>query len=125
MFLSYLQKNFFWFTLVLLTIFATGASYVKFVSIHDYTIYDEIECDPYTASCFLYCEDEECTEPFYYAEIIRQANNYVAYCGSTDYFDCDASYGCMEEESECEVTFCESSPESECYSFSDINSNQN
>lgn len=119
MILNALKKHFFVIIIVLLTMLAIGGSYVKFVVTHDYIIYDEIECDPYTASCFLYCEDDACEEPFYYAELTRRADFYVEYCKDLDYFDCEASYGCMDGELNCQVNFCEDSADNECYSFSE------
>lgn len=117
--LKALKKHYFVITIVSLTLLAVGASYMKFVVTHDYIIYDEIECDPYAASCYLYCEDEACEEPFYYAELTRRADIYVEYCQNLDYFDCDASYGCIEGELDCQVNFCESSADNVCYSFSE------
>lgn len=118
---KYLKEHFFFYTLLILLFLAIAASFYRFVVISDYTIYDEIECDPYTSSCFLYCETDECEEPFYYAEMTRNAAFYINVCEGLDYYDCDASYDCMPEEKDCTVTFCdETDPENDCYHFTNI-----
>lgn len=86
-----------------------AVSYYRFMVIYDYTVsYDEGDCDPYTESCFVYCEDEECSEPFYYTSIYRDASTLVALCGD-DITDCDEAYYCQEDEVSCEIVYCDSS----------------
>lgn len=101
---------------MILTILAVAACYYRFMVVHDYILYDEIECDPYTDSCFIYCEDDECTEPFYYAQMERPAINLMELCGGYDE-DCDAVYACTDAEVDCTVTFCDPDIDGECVSL--------
>lgn len=87
-------------------ILASAASYYRFMVSYDYLVYDEVECDPYTESCFVWCEDDECLEPFYYAMMERQASDLVEFCDG-DNTDCDAAYWCEPDETTCTITYCD------------------
>jgi hypothetical protein len=78
--------------------------------VHDYTIYDEFECDPTEQHCFVYCEDETttCEDAWYYTEVERYAADLIRYCNG-DTSDCDAAYACEPDETKCEVTQCDPS----------------
>ncbi len=72
----------------------------------DYLVSYEIECDPNTESCFVGCEDENCTETYYYAYIERHAATVNKRCGP-NVLGCDLPKTCLSEESKiCKVTFC-------------------
>lgn len=110
----HLKRYFLLYTLVLLTIFLIAGSYYRFMVAHDYLVYYEGECDPYTEQCFLYCEDEECSEPSYYTEVVRKAYAVMSLCGE-DITECESASFCGESEADCEVTYCDSSiEENEC-----------
>jgi len=70
----------------------------------DYTVTYEIDCDPNTTSCFVGCEDEDCTENYYYSYMTRQAKVVENLCGE-DITDCEAALSCQTGE-ECYVELC-------------------
>ena len=117
--LNHFKQHFFLYIILLLTILATAASYYRFMVTYDYAVYDEIECDPYQSSCFIYCEDDECTEPFYYSLLTRRADVLMYTCGY-DYPDCDASLGCMPDEENCENIFCDPEIDNECDTLTEV-----
>jgi len=105
--MAWLRQHFFSFTLVALLAFVMLVSYVRFMVLHDYVVAYEGDCDPYTESCFVGCEDDECTEEYYYFLIQKYAPNVQAQCGP-DITDCDAAYECLPEDGEqCEITYCD------------------
>lgn len=114
-------------TLVPLCILFVGASYVRFMVLEDYLVSYEVDCNPVTQSCFIGCDDEECTAtyPFYIVE--KKASELEKQCG-VDISNCENARACIPEDSACSVTTCDSSNE-DCYSdtpeslnFSDIQS---
>lgn len=76
--------------------------------IHDYTVSYEIECDPVSESCFIGCEDEECSKEYFYAKIERYAPDLVKLCGDT-IVGCEFANVCTIDESRCFLTFCDTS----------------
>jgi len=75
--------------------------------LNDYVVAYEGNCDPYTESCFIGCEDDECTEEYYYSMVQKYAPNVKAQCG-VDITDCDAAYECLSEDGDqCEITYCD------------------
>ncbi len=100
------RENILIYTIVPLLILLSAASYYRFVIQKDYLVSYEGDCDPYTETCFLYCEDDECTEPFYYSIIERKASEVFALCG-TDVTLCDEAYECQENVETCSVTYCD------------------
>jgi hypothetical protein len=75
--------------------------------LNDYVVAYEGDCDPYTESCFVGCEDDECTEEYYYTLIEKYAPNVKAQCG-TDITECDAAYECLPEDGgRCQITYCD------------------
>jgi len=114
------------YTLIPLLILLTASAYYRFMVLIDYTVSYEGECEPYTQSCFLYCEDQECAEPFYYSIIERNAAEVYALCGD-DVTTCDDAYIC-EPETPCSVTYCDSKlnpDECEILNESDLQPNDN
>ena len=69
--MEHFKKHFLLYTLLPLVILMVSASYYRFVVTQDYTVGYEGLCDPYEEECFVYCEDDECIEPFYYSWIER------------------------------------------------------
>ena len=101
------RQHFFLCTLIAFLSFAVAVSYVRFMVLHDYVVAYEGDCDPYAESCFIGCEDDECTEQYYYSSIQKYAPNVQAQCG-TDITDCDAAYTCLSEDgSDCEISYCD------------------
>jgi hypothetical protein len=112
--MDFLKHNILTLTIIPLLILFVGASYVRFVILYDYTVAYESDCDPLTASCFIGCEDEECTEQYYYKLMSKNAKNLHAQCGS-DITDCEAATYCLAEEAlTCQETYCDSENGDEC-----------
>lgn len=106
MLLQHIKNHFFLYLIVSLTILSVASSYIRFVVQKDYLVSYEGECEPYSQSCFVYCEDEECSEPFYYSIIEREANEIFDLCG-TDVTTCDEAYSCQDNVDICSITFCD------------------
>ena len=102
----FLRRNFFSITLIVLFSLALTASFYRFYVQQDYLVKNEIECDPYTQECFVWCEEELCEDPYYYAYAIRQASDVREACGY-DINECDEAWYCDPEEIACEVQFCD------------------
>ncbi len=83
-------------------------SYNKFIVNHDYIVSYEGVCDPSVQQCFIGCEDEECTEAYYYSKVQKYAQDLYAQCGK-DITDCKVANECLLGDRKCSVTFC--SPE--------------
>ena len=109
-------------TLVILPLFVlfVVASYFRFMVLQDYTVGYEGDCDPYTQSCYFYCDewddedpnnDDECAEPFYYSWMERNAGMIYQTCGHGNVLECDAAYECGNEDGTCRIYFCD--PETE------------
>jgi hypothetical protein len=105
--MTWFRQHFFSVTLVTLLVLVALASYLRFIVLNDYVVAYEGDCDPYTESCFIGCEDDECTKEYYYVTIQKYAPNVEAQCG-TDITDCDAAYECLPEDGDqCEITYCD------------------
>lgn len=99
------KKYFFSYAVLILLIFLLAASYTRFMVQNDYLVAYEGDCDPLTESCYLYCEDEDCSEPFYYTIIERHADEILTLCG-TDVTLCDDAYYCDDSVEYCEIYYC-------------------
>ena len=97
--------HFFGITVFVLTVLFIATSFYKFVVLHDYTVSYEGDCNPEESSCYIYCETDQCDEPFYYTIIERDASRLYNLCGS-DVTTCDEAYTCTADES-CAIFFCE------------------
>lgn len=104
------KENFLMYTLALLLVLMVGASYVRFIVLTDYLVSYEAECNPSEHDCFIGCDDEECTEEYYYEIITRNATEINKLCGN-DITDCYEASFCPAQEAECTITFCESESE--------------
>lgn len=102
----YLKKHFFSYIVFIFVVFLITASYTRFVVENDYIVAYEGDCDPYTESCYLWCEDDECSEPFYFSVIERHAAEIYSLCGE-DVTVCDDAYYCDESVEYCEIYFCD------------------
>ncbi len=102
---AFFQKHYFAIALTTLVIFSVAASYHRFLYSYDYLASYEGPCDPYTEECFVYCEDEACTEPFYYSTIERSARVIRQFCGDS-VLDCAAAEACTDTEEDCVIYYC-------------------
>ncbi len=94
------------FSIIILLVLLIGSSYVRFMVNYDYLISYELECSPETTPCFIGCEDEECSEEYYYTKIEKYAADLRRQCG-VDITDCENSYYCLAEgDSQCSITYC-------------------
>lgn len=100
------RDNILLFTLTPLIVLFIGASYMRFIVIHDYMVEYEGECDPATNTCFVGCEDEECTTEYYYSKIQKYAPDIFAQCGA-DITDCENANVCLDGENKCSITLCD------------------
>jgi hypothetical protein len=80
--------------------------YYRFMIKHNYIMSYEGVCDPYTESCFVGCEDDECTEEYYYSNVQKYAADLYAMCGK-DITDCEAANECLLGDRNCSVTYCD------------------
>lgn len=98
---------------VILLMLLVGSAYLRFFVLNDYIIAYEGDCDPYTESCYLFCEDESCTEPFYYSIIERNAAEVQALCNTSDVTTCDDAYFCPDDGTFCSVEYCDQTESSD------------
>ncbi len=112
------RENLFRNVLLLSVLYLTCASYVRFIVMHDYMVVYEGACDPLVHSCFVGCEDDTCSEHYYYARVQKYAPNVEQQCG-TDITDCANAGQCIEaDKGRCSVTYCDrTSAENECASL--------
>lgn len=115
-----LKKNYFAYLVAIMTILLASASLYRFYIQQDYLVAYEGDCDPATESCYLYCEDDECTEPFYYSVIERGAATLYDMCGP-DVTECDKAYSCEGDET-CAIYFCDPEIDGEEACVTGINS---
>lgn len=109
------KNTIFWTVLILLIIYAIGATYVRVFVKMDYLMMNEVSCDPQTESCFAYSIEELCewsddpncleeAEPWVYKIIYKKAGN-IPFCE----YNPELGESCPE-------IFCEiGEPEDECY----------
>lgn len=103
--LHHLKRHFFFYAVLLLLLISVSASLFRFLVIYDYEVTYEGDCDPYTESCFVYCEDDRCMDPFYYSWITAPANLIEEMCGD-DVTSCDFAYSCLDSGA-CSVEYCD------------------
>lgn len=103
------HKNFFAYILIILFAFLTGAAYARFVIHRDYMVSYEGVCDPLTYDCYIGCEDDACSEPYYYMWVEKHAADLYAQCGK-DITECDAANTCLSgaEDQACTIEYCDS-----------------
>lgn len=98
----------FWCILTFLLVASVGASFVRFKINHDYLASITIECDPSEYSCYIECNDEACTDPYYYSYIERPAKDIKAICSNEDISQCIENLACSETPNmDCVETFCD------------------
>jgi hypothetical protein len=102
-----LREHIFLFVLFPVLVLTVGASYVRFMVIHDYEVAYEGDCDTSLHHCFIGCEDDECTAEYYYSKVTKYAVDLQNQCG-TDITDCEAAHVCLESgDRNCSITYCD------------------
>lgn len=113
--MDHFKRYFLLYTLLPLTILTIGASYYRFVISYDYPVVFEGYCDPYAESCFEYCEDSSCTEPFHYTWFTRDAAALRDACGDdVDILSCENAEACEADETDCYATYCDPTVDLDC-----------
>mgnify|MGYP006299818637 CR=1 FL=1 len=102
---GHLQKHYFFYGVISLLILSIAASFFRFMVAYDYSVRYEGECDPYSQSCYQFCEDEGCSEPFYYSWITAHGKNIVDNCNE-DITTCDYAYNCVDT-GDCILSYCD------------------
>ncbi len=113
------QSFLFWGVVVVAALVAGIFSYNRFLIKNDYMVGYEGECDPSFESCFVGCEDDECTQEYYYTEVQKYAPDLYKECGK-DITDCDAANICLPEDNNCSVTYCNPETANEDEACSDL-----
>jgi hypothetical protein len=103
--MAHFKKYILIYTLLPLVLLMVATSYYRFMVLQDYTVGYEGMCDPYESSCYVYCEDEACSEPFYYSWMERNAGMLYDTCGEL-VTECDAAYECTNDDPTCYESFC-------------------
>lgn len=107
------------YTIVPLLVITATASFQRFMVDNDYYVSYEGDCDPAKNICYIGCEDDECTEQYFYSLIERNAQELYNACGR-DITDCEAAYECPES-TYCKISYCDpTESEDECSNLSDI-----
>lgn len=101
-----LQNHFFFYTLAILIFIVGVFSYYRFMIRQDYMVGYEGVCDPATETCFVGCEDDECTEEYYYSKMVKYAPDLYKECGE-DITDCEMANACLPGDRDCSVTHCD------------------
>jgi hypothetical protein len=100
-------REYFFYYLLLVFILITGVfSYFRFIVYHDYVVYYEGECDPTVESCFVGCEDDECTNEYPYSKVQKYAPDVIRECGNY-ITDCPEANICLPTDQECSITYCD------------------
>lgn len=105
--MSFVKDHLLTIVVLLLLLLLIAGAYVRFMVQHDYLVAYEVDCDPETHSCFVGCEDNECTETYDYKVIERHAAEIEALCGE-NVLECDAAQSCQPDVPICTVTYCDS-----------------
>ena len=101
-----------------MTILAVISSFYRYVVLQDFLVSYEIDCDPTTSYCFIGCEDDDCSEEYYYQEIERYAPSLIDLCGQ-NIDECEEAFTCTQDEVECSLVSCD--PEDTNYECSEPN----
>lgn len=112
--MEHFKRYFLLYTLLPLLVLALAASYYRFMISYDYEVVFEGYCDPYTESCFEYCEDNACTEPFHYTWFSRNAAELRGVCGDLSILECEYAESCGENEQGCYATYCDPTVDTDC-----------
>lgn len=115
-----IKNKIFWAILILMIVYAIGATYVRVFVNRDYLIMNEVSCDLSSESCFVHTPEDLCvdseeadcvknTEPEYYKIIYKKAAT-IPFCE----YDPEQGETCPElmcedgeSEKECYYEYCE------------------
>ena len=97
---------FFLYFIVAVAFIVSTVSYYHFVIKQDYVVWYEGYCDPRIDKCFVGCEDDACTEEYYYSEIQKYAPDLYRECGN-DITDCEDANVCLIGDRKCSVVYCD------------------
>lgn len=101
-------------TLIPLMILFVSASYFRFIISDDYLVNYEAPCDAESQSCFVGCEDEECSLTYNYSLIERAAADLSKMCGKS-VVDCSFANSCvLDQSNSCKITYCDRTTSDEC-----------
>lgn len=115
-----LRSNFFSYVLIISIFVVAGISYSRFMINQDYFVGYEGFCDPSLNSCFVRCEDESCTQKYFYSKVEKYVPILYKECGK-DITDCKQANVCASEDKKCSIVYCisEIDGEDECSYFED------
>lgn len=82
------------------------ASYNRLIANHDYIVAYKGECNPLIEDCFVGCENDKCTEEYYYVQMQKYAADLYSQCGA-NITDCEAASMCLPGERACSKTYCD------------------
>ena len=102
----FLKDHSFSFIILFFVIVVTVISYHRFMVRNDYVVSYEGECDPSVSSCFIGCEDDECTTEYYYSKVQKYAPDLYEECG-LDITDCDEASVCYPNDGKCSIVYCD------------------
>lgn len=102
---KHLYTYIFLYTLVPGILIVGALSYYRFMVKYDYVVAYEGKCDNSKESCFIGCEDDECTKEYYYTKVQKYAPDLRAECGD-DITDCEVADVCLPADRKCSVTYC-------------------
>jgi len=100
------REYFFYYLLLTFFLITGGFSYFRFVIQNDYVVSYEGECDPAVESCFVGCEDDGCTEEYFYSKVQKYAPDVIRECGGY-VTDCPEANICFPIDQECSITYCD------------------
>lgn len=100
------RDHFFSYTIVALILMVGIFSYYRFMIKQDYLVAYEGTCDPAIETCFIGCEDDECTAEYYYSQMVKYAPDLYEECGE-DINDCESANVCLSSDRDCSVTYCD------------------
>ncbi len=103
---KHIKDHFFLYALVVAVLLTVTASYSRFLVKNDYIVFYEGECDPAEHSCFIGCNDDECTEEYFYSKVEKNAHDIYAQCGDS-VLDCAASNSCLPSDTSCSIQYCD------------------
>ena len=81
-------------------------SYYRFMIKHDYIVGYEGKCEIATNNCFVGCDDDTCTNKYYYSKIQKYAPDLYKECGK-DITECEAANVCLPNDRKCSIIFCD------------------
>ncbi|MFA7422009.1 MAG: hypothetical protein WCZ90_20160 [Melioribacteraceae bacterium] len=109
---NFLKNNFFSLILSFATVVVIFLSYDRFIVRHDYVVGYEGNCDKATESCFVGCEDDECTVEYYYTKMQKYQPDLYAECG-LDITNCEYADACLSGDRECSKIYCDEKTKTE------------